>query len=146
MGKNCSTQLQRSTEIIKEKEDIIKQLQEDAKKQDHNPQSDELDRFMKIIDQKEVEIANLLDENEELKRKYRQEGNRDDNVLNDEINRLQDDAQTLQLELEDVNRHNSILNEEVEEWLVRGSEMENEIEQLRAEVREWREKASKMKR
>jgi chromosome segregation ATPase len=66
-------------------------------------------------------------------------------VLEEEIQQLNEQVGGLQAELEDANRQNSIMNEEVEDWLQRGGNMELEIQRLKNEIEAWEDIAEQLK-
>lgn len=105
-------------------------------------------RATKMVQEREEAIGDLLKENDELKRQLvtaRSESHAGQ-VSQEEIDHLRDDLQRTKASLEQAQDRNVLLEEEIEQWISRGSEMEGMLERLDKDVETWRGKANEAHR
>ncbi|GKY93190.1 hypothetical protein MPSEU_000286800 [Mayamaea pseudoterrestris] len=103
-----------------------------------------VERAANMVQEREEAIADLLKENDELKgqlTKARSESNAD-RASHEEIDQLREELQQAQASLEEAQDRNVLLEEEIEQWINRGSEMEGSLERLESDVATWRDKAT----
>ena len=104
-----------------------------------------------MVKEREDAIADLLRENEELKRLVGEKRDEQhstnssntvrENDLQEEIAQLRAELDASAATLEEVQDRSVLLEEEIEAWIARGAEMENELERLRDDVEAWQTKA-----
>ena len=102
-----------------------------------------VERATNMVQEREEAIADLLKENDQLKQQLaeaRSDRNAD-HASQEEIDHLRDDLQRAQASLEDAQDRNILLEEEIEQWINRGSDMEGMLEKLEQDVSSWQGKA-----
>ena len=107
-----------------------------------------VERATNMVQEREEAIGDLLKENDELKRQL-VEARSDRNVdhaTQEEIDHLRDDLQRAQSSLEEAQDRNILLEEEIEQWINRGSDMEGMLEKLEQDVKSWQGKAHEAQR
>lgn len=107
--------------------------------------SDTLQNASSMVKEREDAIADLLKENDEMKRLLevqQQQGESSEvDVSQEEITQLRTELDIAAAALEESQDRTLLLEEEVEAWISRGHEMESEIERLRDDVDCWQRKA-----
>ena len=101
-----------------------------------------LERAAAMVKEREDAIADLLKENDEMKRLLSQQDSNDRDVSEEELNHLRAELAVSARALEETQDRNLLLEEDVEEWIRRGNEMESEIVRLRGESETWQERAT----
>lgn len=101
-----------------------------------------LQRASSMVKEREEAIADLLKENEEIKRMLTAREESDDNhIEHEEFLQLRTELSAAAAALEESQDRNVVLEEEVDAWIAKGEEMESEIQRLRDDVEAWQRKA-----
>ncbi|CAB9520750.1 oligomeric mucus gel-forming [Seminavis robusta] len=149
-------ELETARDLVKEKEESLRRVLQESEKLK--------EKWITVKIEKEALEKEVKEAREAKEAKEAEENNKDNDdnddeseegdtksylvaqheVLEEEIQQLNDQVGELQASLEDVHRQNSILNEEVEDWVQRGGIFELEIERLRNEVEAWQDKAEQL--
>jgi len=96
-----------------------------------------LERAAAMVKEREDAIADLLKENDEIKDILASKESSEDgkgNGASEELVRLRDEINAVNTTLEETQDRNVYLEEEVENWVQRGGEMEKEIARLQDEL------------
>jgi chromosome segregation ATPase len=108
-----------------------------------------LDRAASMVKEREDAIADLLKENEEMKRMVSADEEKStavDQAAVDQdqevLMQLKAEAEAANMELEEAQDRTAMLEEEIQGLIVRSGEMETEIVRLQDEVEAWQRKAS----
>lgn len=107
-----------------------------------------IQRTTDMVKEREEAIADLLKENEDLKRVLEEQNNhnqREDEsnqTHQEEIDHLRQELDQAAKALEESQDRSVLLEEELEAWIVKGEEMETEIQRLRDDVEAWERKAT----
>jgi len=132
-------------------EEKVAELREENRKL--NQQLGEtLQNAANMVKEREDAIADLLRENEEMKRLVHEnqeqpndqsdDGSADhEDVSQEEIAQLRSELESAAAALEESQDRTVLLEEEIEAWIARGQEMETELERLRDDVEAWQSKA-----
>lgn len=98
-----------------------------------------LERAATMVKEREDAIADLLKENDELRsgKLVRPEPD----VSHEELDQLREELNSTNASLEEAQDRNILLEEEIEAWLARGTEMENMLDQLNSDLEDWQRKA-----
>jgi chromosome segregation ATPase len=102
-----------------------------------------LDRATAMVKEREDAISDLLKENDELKALLLEHERAEPVVSNEEFEHLQKELHKVTTTLEGTQDRNVLLEEEIEAWLGRGSEMESMLDRLNSDLETWQEKARK---
>ena len=138
MLRNETTMVRRlhEQEIEKEKKKQEQLLQKNEKLQSEHGST--LERAAAMVKEREDAIADLLRENDEMKRMLdRGEGD----VSGQEVNELREKLSAKAVALEQAEDRIVLLEEDIESWMRREHELEAEIVELREEADTWQEKA-----
>jgi chromosome segregation ATPase len=107
-----------------------------------------LERASSMVKEREDAIADLLKENEDLKRMLSERGVGGDELSSalNEVTHLRDELSIAAAALEEAQDRNVLLEEDVEAWIVKKEEMESEIQRLNDEVEAWQAKTAAAER
>lgn len=106
-----------------------------------------LQRASSMVKEREEAIADLLKENEEMKRMLAaQEENDNDHIAHEEFLQLRTELSAAALALEESQDRNVMLEEDVETWIAKGEVMESEIQRLRDDLEAWQRKSAAAER
>lgn len=112
---------------------------------------DTLQNASAMVKEREDAIADLLKENDEMKQLVAEQNQEQGSVesksgdcedaMKAEIAQLRTELDTAAAALEEAQDRTVLLEEDIEAWIARGSEMEHETERLRDDVEAWQSKA-----
>jgi len=103
-----------------------------------------LQRAATMVKEREDAIADLLKENDEIKEmlSVREAKDRETTrVTQEDLDQMREELDTVNTSLEQVQDRNVLLEEEIEAWLARGSEMESMLDKLNGDLESWQKKA-----
>jgi len=124
----------------KDEGDVEDLQQENQKLQ--NELGSTLERAASMVKEREDAIADLLKENEEIKRSAGVQEEKSNEATHVGLQQLKADVEAAHMDLEESQDRTAMLEEEIEGWIIRSGEMEAEIERLQDEVEAWQKKAS----
>lgn len=101
-----------------------------------------LERAASMVKEREDAIADLLKENEEMKRSVGDQQEKSNEIVQKELLQFKNVAETANMDLEEAQDRTSMLEEDIEGWIVRSGEMEADILRLQDEVEAWQQKAN----
>ena len=105
----------------------------------HKELGSTLERAATMVKEREDAIADLLKENDEMKEQ--RENLEENKEAEEELLALREEMAEQTAALEESQDRNVVLEEEVEAWIRRGREMENDINKLLVDVAAWKQKA-----
>jgi chromosome segregation ATPase len=136
-----NTRLRKSAEENKNDDGKLEELQNEKKKL-QTELGNTLDRAAAMVKEREDAIADLLKENEEMKRLISAHDEKTTSADQEVLMQLKAEAETANMELEEAQDRIAMLEEEIEGWISRTGEMEPEIVRLQDEVEAWQRKAN----
>lgn len=100
-----------------------------------------LERAASMVKEREDAIAELLKENDEMKALLKSNESRRNQYSEDDWHNMKDELDHAHASLEQAQDRVVVLEEEIESWINRGNEMEDDIERLRRDIAAWQEKS-----